>query len=190
MRIANGMVGMRVTLTQEDYDLLTDSGKNKSVSVLFNGLSNPEDFLEISKKDLPGGVRLNIATGGQTTLKSGFPWVLTMTLKKFPKLSKVPHFGPEQVELVPHFDHSIPGWYVTRPTMSVAFQKKTRRTDPVTKQRLPDVSKPVPAPRLDTMSLRQAVMVVNEHKTEMGEDLILEIDKTTGRLKALIELGS
>lgn len=189
MRIANGRMGMRITMTDADKELLLGGGKKTGVYIAYNGLGNPEDFLSFSHEPLPNSRHQKIVSAGGSSGAAGHPWLIMLQHRYHKRLDKLQLFGPEEVTLTKDESHRGGGWIVNRPSMSIPYSERVFKNSKATKaaQKHAPVAVAHAAPPTAIIDLKTALRVINEQKAIMGDDLVLEITKE-GRLKALIEL--
>lgn len=180
MRLSNGQTAMRVLITPEEYEELSDEGRHTGLFVKVNERSNPENFLELTRTETPGSRRVNFV---KTRKDVKIPDIMVLTTFHFAALKRLPRFAPEDAELIPDISHSEAGWTVTRPAM------QRNPVSPVTNPRKKRGEKqPAAANGLSRFQqLKAAVQLINEAKAEMGDDLV--IDLREGRIVLLLEVA-
>lgn len=192
MRIANGMTGIRLHLTKEDYEMFSDHGMRESLSVVLNHESTPEDFLELCADDLPGGHRVNFV---KSKKEMPFPDTMLLTHQWYKKMKKLPYFSFEEVHVAPNLTHHLGGWMVSRPPMERKSGRNVPRSQPAPKKRGRQVAEdkalaiPVKAETLvhQMEELAASVKNINEAKTLLGDMLVVEVRE--GLLVAYIQIG-
>lgn len=193
MRIANGLTQMRLLFTEAEYKKISDNGRLNVVYVSLDPREH-DHFIRISEQEIPHSHRVAFSRSLGTLV---YPDLLTLTPVRFPNIPDT-RWGPEEVKLDRDISYSATGgWKATKPAMERSPAKGRtgwkKGQPPKVKKKVaatPHVGVAAP-PQIvaATMSLKQAIQVVNDHKTELGDDLVLEITGE-GRLRALMELGS